>query len=393
MILYNDKSDCYGCSACQNSCPKQAISMKPDAEGFLYPSINENCVECGMCMNVCQKDIISDEPFLPRTYACINRDKHIRRKSSSGGVFILLAEAVLQRGGVVCGAVLEPGTLTVRHMVSNRRSDIEKMMGSKYVQSDMGDCYAVIQEYLRQDIPVLFSGTPCQVAGCYRAVGHHARLITCDVLCHGAPSPVIWKDYARDLEAEFGGEIVSASFRSKRRGWHEFGMEIEFNNGKRYYKTLDQDAFLCGFLRDLYLRPSCYTCEYSRVERISDITIGDFWGYDNCAAGIKDDDKGLSAIVVSTAKGMAALNSVALLVQLQQIDMESLVPGNGPLRKPVKCPSARNAFWDDYKAKGYCCIKQKYLMGTQFKGLEKFKRSIIGRMIIKTRNTIRGAIS
>ena len=346
-----------------------------------------------MCTNVCRKDIISNESFSPKVYAFINMDGHMRRRSSSGGVFVLLAEAVLHRGGVVCGAIIEPETLTVRHIVSNRRADIVKMMGSKYVQSDMGDCFAEIEEYLRQGKQVLFTGTPCQTAGCYRAVGRHDNLITCDVLCHGTPSPMIWKDYASDLEAEYGEKIKAVSFRSKRQGWHGFGMEISFRNGRRYFKPLDQDAFLCGFLRDLYLRPACYTCEYSMKKRISDITVGDFWGYNNCATEIKDDDRGLSAIIVSTEIGMAMVDSITPYAQLQKVNIDSLIPGNGPLRGPVVCPPTRAAFWKDYKVNGYTYVKLKYMMGAEYKGLDKFKHSTLGRMLIKARRLIKEAIS
>ena len=262
-VLYNDnkielasREFCTGCSACVASCNMDAISFLEDEKGFLYPHINRNkCVMCGKCIRSCpiiSQEINNEQSSLCHIYAAWNKNEDIRNKSSSGGVFTAIAECVLKNGGVVCGAAYLDG---VKHIFVDSLSELEKLRGSKYVQSDLRGVFNKVSLYLKDGKEVLFSGTPCQVDGLYRYLGTFSgKLITVDVVCHGVPSPRVWMDYISCIVKKNNFKVKDVRFRSKRIGWRCQGTEIHFENGKIIFNDLFRDPFYRGFLRNYYLR-------------------------------------------------------------------------------------------------------------------------------------------
>jgi len=389
--LYENKELCYGCTACISVCPQNAIKMIPDEEGFFYPYIAEKiCISCGACVGICDKIKATKKNGRSIAYAFQCNNTNIRRKSSSGGAFYLLATSMINKGGMVCGAVLDCQSFNVKHIISNNPSDIERMMGSKYVQSDMGNCLNEVKKYVLNGYQVLFSGTGCQVAACRNVVGENDLLLTCEVLCHGTPSPLIWKQYINSVIEQYSSNIRDISFRSKNKGWHNFGMEIQFENGTKQQETLDDNPFLCGFLRNLYLRPTCYDCKYASQERCSDICIGDFWGYNEAFSDIIDDDTGISALIVSTEKGKLALRDILKKAKIYPVSIQNMIPNNGPLRKSVDWPDNRNNFWMDFGSNNFDFVKKKYMYPKKYSFLQRLRKSRVGQLLRRIRNIIRG---
>jgi len=312
MIQLNHKYDCCGCNACVQKCPKQCISMHEDKEGFLYPEINETiCIDCHQCEKVCPV-INQNEPRQPKfCYAAYNPDETIRRESSSGGIFTMISEKVLEAGGVVFGARFDE-RWNVVHGYTETRDGLTAFRGSKYVQSIIGDSYKQTEEFLKEGRKVLFSGTPCQIAGLKLFLRkNYENLTTIDFVCHGVPSPGIFRKYIQE-ELPPLDNITMISFRDKCSGWKKFSFKYEYQKeGKAEIVTedLETNSFLKGFLTDLYLRPSCHKCPAKQFKSGADITIADYWGYQNTNE-LKDDDKGISAIIINTAKGISVYESI-----------------------------------------------------------------------------------
>ena len=324
------KSVCSGCSACYAACPRHAIKMVADKEDFLRPQIDVAlCVNCGLCAKVCPS-LNRGEPREPiAVYAAQAHDTDLRLKSSSGGIFSLLARQVISRGGIVFGAGFDHADWRVIHKSAENEEELEDLRGSKYVQSDMGDTFAAVKRELATGREVLFVGTPCQVAGLRNYLHHSAptsnaytsNLLTADLICHAAPSPLAWRKYLEQRTAESasakgrisapaeGRNIRRISFRQKNFGWKRFSLSLRFANGKEYLVDLKNDPFLRGFLSELYNRPSCHNCQCRELRSGSDLTIADYWGV---AARFPDmdDDCGTSLILVNTEKGFAVLSTV-----------------------------------------------------------------------------------
>ena len=297
MIHILDKKDCCGCSACVQRCPKNCIRMYPDEEGFLYPSIDETlCVDCGLCEKVCPVLNKGDERIPVRAVAIKNDDENIRLNSSSGGAFTALAIKILNEGGVVFGARFNDEWEVVHDYIENA-DNLHLFRGSKYVQSYIGVTYLQAESFLKNGRKVLFSGTSCQIAGLKRFLGReYENLLTVDVICHGVPSPIVWKDYLDDLisRKKIKGvssleDISTVSFRSKVTGWHIFSMEITGRSGGKLSEPLSKNVFMQGFLNNMYLRPSCYDCPARKGKSGSDISLGDYWGVENHHPCFADD--------------------------------------------------------------------------------------------------------
>ena len=273
-------ADCTGCGACVSVCPKGAVSMKPDGEGFLYPAVDAAlCVGCDLCEKRCPAGKAQAKGE-PAAFGAKDIRDDIRSSSSSGGVFTALAESVLSKGGAVFGAVFGDD-FRVEHVGAVSRDGILPMRGSKYVQSDAASALSDVRALLSRGIPVLFTGTPCQVAGLYALLGNKRPegLLTVDFICHGVPSPGVFSAYLEELQKQQGSSLVSYSFRDKRLGWKDFSAVARFADGTERTGTQTTEPFLRGFLQNLYLRPSCHACTDLRYGgHAADLTIADLWG-------------------------------------------------------------------------------------------------------------------
>lgn len=338
-------SQCCGCTACQMICPARCITMQPDPEGFLYPEIDsERCLRCHRCQAVCpiQNPPVSGEKT--QTWVGYARSDAIRSQSSSGGIFTLAAKAVLNRGGVVFGAAFD-GSFGVHHICVESVADLGKLRGSKYVQSDLEDTFVQAKGYLQNGRWVLFTGTACQIAGLKRYLGKACeQLLTIDVLCHGVPSPRIWKLYLEDQERRNHAKTTSVHFRDKRLGWKMFSMKILFENGREYAVPFSQDPFMEMFLSNIDLRPSCHDCRFKAFPRASDMTIGDCWGIERQIPEM-DDDRGTSVILVHTPRGQALLQTILPAMALKKAELDSVLPPWADSRRPVDAHPNRKRFW------------------------------------------------
>ncbi len=345
MLKIIDKSKCSGCCACMNVCPKKCITMKYDNEGFLYPEIDEtSCVNCGLCEKMCQ----SEQPIIssnqPKAYACYNNDEQIRADSSSGGMFTLIATEIINRGGVVFGAGFDD-EFNVRHISIKRVEDLSILRGSKYVQSTIGNSYREAETYLKDNIPVLFTGTPCQIDGLLHYLNRdYENLYTQDFICHGVPSPKVWQKYIKFRENKAGDKVKSVSLRNKKNGWQTFSTLFQFTNEAIYDKIFSEDLFMQGFLSNLYLRPSCYDCQSKTLNRNSDITLADFWGIDAVEPDMFDD-KGTSLVFVNTLKGHSLFEAISNKITLKESRVTEAVAYNSAAYKSVEKPAKRSMFF------------------------------------------------
>ena len=315
MIELNDKKECCGCHACASVCAHRAITMQADAEGFLYPVIDrDRCADCGLCEQVCPviHQASSTQPL--KVYAARSCDDDLRRQSSSGGIFTLLAEAVIREGGVVFGAKFNE-EWNVIHAWTETIDGLAAFRGSKYVQSIIGNAYREAKEFLRQGRKVLFTGTPCQVAG-LKGYLHkdYDNLLMVDVVCHGVPSPLVWQKFLDEMRAK--GEITEISFRDKTNGWARYGFRMGYSTstakGGLFLQPSSENVFMSSFLSRLSLRPSCHSCPSKSGRSGSDISIADFWGIEKYNSKFADN-KGTSAILVHTNKGKELLDKTDAL--------------------------------------------------------------------------------
>lgn len=316
MIEIRDKSKCCGCEACVQVCPKGCISLEQDSEGFFYPKVNkELCVECGMCERVCPMINQGEEREPLKILAAKNLNEEIRKKSSSGGVFTLLAELVLREGGVVFGAGFDENW-GVEHSYCETEEGLAAFRGSKYVQSRVGNSFREVKRFLNEGRKVLFSGTPCQVSGLRLFLGkEYENLLLVDIICMGVPSPRVWNRYLEEFRIKNRVKrIDSISFRDKTQGWRNCSMKISGINkngdfSKNSLKLVN--PFLKGFAAGLYQRPACYNCPAKEMRSGSDIKIADFWRVEENLPEFSDD-LGVSLILIGTQKGTELINELVV---------------------------------------------------------------------------------
>lgn len=339
MVQIKEKKYCCGCSACSNVCPQNCISMQSDQEGFLYPQINsDECINCGCCDRVCPIENRTIYESQRKTYVGYTLEDMVRMKSSSGGIFTLVAKEILSQGGVVFGAAFDE-KYEVKHIAITDQVQLEMLQGSKYTQSDLGDTFLQVKKYLREDKKVLYSGTACQIAGLKKYLGgDQPNLVTLDVLCHGVPSPKVWKKY---LEEKHYGSIKMISFRHKVKDWREYNMLIQYYNLPDYDVNHNQDPFMKLFLSNASLRPSCYDCRFKEMDRPSDITLGDCWGVKKCAAEM-DDGKGVSLIVIHTEKGAKLFGQISGLLRAKELPLDDVLSPHDDARCSVNAHKNRD---------------------------------------------------
>lgn len=408
MIQIKDKSKCCGCMACVQRCPKQCITMKEDEEGFLYPHVDESlCVSCNLCEKVCPviNQTANHEPI--KVYAATNNNEEILKQSSSGGIFSLIAEKILDENGVVFGAAFND-KWEVCHTYIEKKEDLCKLRGSKYVQSRVGSTYKDAESFLKQNRKVLYSGTPCQIAGLKKYLRKDYELLICvDIICHGAPSPGIWKSYIETVltrpKGVVGGNTVllslkekpvltGISFRDKRFGWRKYGFVLSGKSASKadrntvlssstyglLYETVNDNLYMRGFLKNLYLRPSCYDCPARHGKSESDLLLGDFWGILRRHPEFYNP-RGVSLVLTYTEKGEQLFESIDC--KRIEATYDDALDCNINIERNEPQPNNREAFFAAYSRNGIYAI-DKYC-----KQLEpKFWQKVIAKIKNKLNN-------
>ncbi len=362
MIKICDELLCTGCGACSNICPMQCIQMNGNNNGFLYPNINNSeCINCNKCVGTCPAKINVRDSFKNiKAYAAKYCDENIRMNSSSGGIFTALSTYIIKSGGVIFGAAFDVD-FSVRHICVDNLDDLYKLRGSKYVQSTIGETYKQAKEYLDNGVFVLYTGTPCQIAGLQSFLGkNYDNLYTQDLICHGVPSPMVWKKYIEYREAKAASKTRRTFFRHKKNGWKMYSVQFIFENCTEYIQILSEDLYMRSFLRDITLRKSCYNCQFKTKFRSSDITLADFWGIDKVCPQM-DDDKGTSLCIINSEKGQTLFNNIKDDIIYQEVNFEEAIKYNSAMTKSVPTNPMRNEFLTCVHDMGFEKAAYRYL--------------------------------
>ena len=374
--VYGGRS-CCGCSACADSCPKGAITMRPDEFGFVYPEIDEQlCVHCGKCRRACtfnrREEVAATETT--RVYAVRSSDPVKLSQSSSGVIIPEIAGEIIARGGAVVAAAFD-GDFRNVHMTAETAESLARFKGSRYIQSRTEGVYRDVMALLKSGREVLFIGTGCQTAALKNYVGaESSSLITVDILCRGVPSQKLFDDYRKALEARFGARLVEYSFRAKRIEGQTQDIYAAFENGESYSVRGDRDPYKLIYAETLSLRPSCYSCPYARAERVGDITVGDFWGLEKTMPDFASPC-GTSLVIVSTEKGQALFDSVEPRLDCVRSDLASAMQPS--LSAPASEPSNAAAFRRDYAEKGWSYVAAAYTKPSLMKKVKRKIKAII----------------
>lgn len=357
-------TNCTGCYACADICPANCIKMKETETGFLAPVIDEAlCTNCGQCEKVCSVLHMPKTSTYTEAYAMNNKNEYVRNRSTSGGLFFLFAEYVLNKEGIVFGAAYD-FDFSVHHIAVSSREELSMLQGAKYVQSVIGNSYQEVKRELQKGRIVLFSGTPCQCMGLKSFLGkEYENLITVDVVCHGVPSPKVWQAYIdyRSQKENGGNRPIKINLRSKASGWSHYGYSIEFDygNGKISRIHNSQDLFMKAFGGNICLRSSCSNCSAKGVERCTDFTLGDYWGIWNQHPEF-DDNKGTSVVFVHSQKGREILNRVRENTEYLEVDIKDAYRENGSMVYSSAMHAEREDFLKKVTAENFEEIISQY---------------------------------
>lgn len=375
MKVYEQKKYCSGCGACADICAKKAITLEPDEYGFYYPVVNEEeCVSCGLCKKVCgfYKEYNGQACINAVAIAASNKDTLLH--SASGGAFYIIAKTFIQNGGMVFGSAMEvvDGSLEVKHIGVDRVENLWKLQGSKYVQSKTEGCFRDIKKLLKNGTTILFSGTPCQVANLYSYLDGRnlERLYTIDIICHGVPSNTYFNEYIKELEKKHNGKVLNFWFRDKTRGWGLNAKYIVRNNKgniKKFVISSGCSSYYHYFLNSEIYRESCYSCRYASSNRVGDITLGDFWGFEDMhpeqlkANGGEFEEKyGVSCALINSAKGKLLYRDSLKQLKSCDTNFEMIAKNNHQLKECSRYSGNREVLLELYKKFGYVGIEKKY---------------------------------
>ncbi len=390
------KEDCCGCRGCEQICPTGCIYMVHDEEGFAYPNKDdEKCIDCGLCERVCPNvnhdSLSKPEKSLPTplAYMAIHNDLKILNHSASGGVFSAIVNSYCKDNFVIFGVEMNDD-FQVIHSYTETIEGVAKYRKSKYVQSDIGDCYSKAEEFLKAGKRVLFTGTPCQIAGLRLFLRKDYQNLFCvDLVCHGVPSQKIFDTYRAYLESNNKGELIAFGFRhktlSKSGQWNSRNVKYAINN-KNIIRNSLQDPFLRGYHSGLFYRPSCYECKFANAKRVSDITMADFWGVENLFPN-EDVHRGVSVLLVNTQKGKQLVEEIGKEMRLEKVDLNYVISSNGQLNHPAKLHSKREIFFELMatkrfdKAVGQCIPKPSYVRRLASRLLSPRSKEMIRKVI------------
>lgn len=353
-----EKEECCGCLACENICPKQCILLKDDSEGFIHPEVMEDdCIHCNACPAL--KILDDNKNKANKVIACHANESSERNAGSSGGIFGLLAKQILQEKGVVWGVAFDKN-LQVKHVKVTQYSDLTKLFKSKYVQSNTQGIYGIIKDDLNKGIPVLFSGTPCQCDALRRFLRKdYSNLIIVGIICHGVPNQKLFNDYIKWHEETKHVKVKNFTFRYKSVDFqYERGYCIESEGGKLSKKQYYYSPYYYAFSNLLILRPACYQCKWAKIERVEDITLGDFWELEKY---ISTKGIGYSAVLLNTLKGEEFFAKVIHQTVYKELPIENIIDNNECLHAPSTFNKNRNKFFEDYRMNGFDYVRRKYM--------------------------------
>lgn len=371
-----EREKCTGCTACMNVCPKHAITMEVDNEGFKHPLIDQKkCIDCGLCKKTCPVINTNNNDSLNECYVAYAKDGEYKNNSSSGGIFPLLANKVLEDKGIVIGAAFDKAN-NLKHIAITKKDELIKLKGSKYLQSDLDNIFSYVKDNIDKK-KILFVGTPCQVAGLKAFLKKdNDNLICIDLFCHGVPSPKLFEKYIRELEKDNNDTLINYNFRDKFTGWDSYSNTATFKNTTKTELQKDNN-YMKLFLADVALRESCFNCNFKLGNKYSDITLGDFWG-------IKDkypemyDKNGVSAIIINSKKGSRIFELISDELKYKNCKLEEIASGNPMIKESTKRPKGRNTFFKEIDNFNICELANKY----------KKKIPLTKKIIIKLKKAI-----
>ena len=367
MIHIQNKTDCCGCNACGDICPKNAITFRTDPEGFWYPEVDPcKCIECGLCEKVCPvlnvKELKKNDLAEPVCYAAEHRNLEVIFDSTSGGVFSAMAEILYRSGGYVGGAVFNED-FSVSHYISADKGDLPRLRSSKYLQSSLEGFYARVGALVKAGEQVLVCGTPCQMAALRAFLGKdYDNLLIADFICRGINSPKVWQKYLKSFEERYGSPVVYAKAKSKEYGWRNLTQKVILADGRHLYETLEQSNFTKGYLRtNVYCRPSCYDCKFKGFPRIADITLADFWGIEKVDRSM-EKNLGTSLVLLNSQKGVRFFERFKARLHCFPVAFDSILAGNPALTRPLDPPRVdRDQFFRDLDAMSFTQLADKYI--------------------------------
>lgn len=367
-----DKKLCTGCTACMNVCPKEAISFKEEKDGFKYPVIDQDkCIDCGLCKRTCPVLNTKENKSINKCFVGYNKDSNERLNASSGSIFSLIANYVLDNNGIVVGAAFDENN-HLNHIAIERKELLEPLRKSKYLQSDLGNIFTYIKEQIKIR-KVLFVGTPCQVAGIKSFIKKSNNLITIDLFCHGVPSPKLFEKYVKELENINNDILMNYDFRDNSTGWDSYSNKATFKN-KEIITDRRKNEYMKLFLSDIALRESCYNCNFKLGNKYSDITLGDFWGIKNHYPEMYNKE-GVSAIIINTDLGIDIFNNIKKNLEYKDCDLDKILSGNSSLKTSSKRPVKRDLFFDELSNTNFTELTKKFQKKTSL--YKKIRNKII----------------